>query len=109
MHAVYSNWDSVKVGMIDGVLRESGIPTFVKNWSGSNITEIPIPALYPTVCVLNQSDIIPARNLIQDFLSAPASEAKEWICHECGVGVDGVFTHCWNCQAERKNGTHESL
>lgn len=105
MHEVFRDIDSTKVGMVDGILTESGIPTLLKNWTGgSNITEIPIPALYPTVYVLNQSQVLEARELIREFFAAKPIEAAEWSCRQCGETVDGFLTECWSCQAPKLKG-----
>lgn len=108
MHEVFRDIDTAKVGMIDGLLNESGIPTLLKNWSGgSNITEIPIPVLYPTVYVLNQSQVLEAKELIREFFEAKPVEAAEWICSRCGETVDGFLTECWSCQKPKNEVSNE--
>ncbi|WP_425603759.1 DUF2007 domain-containing protein [Coraliomargarita parva] len=103
MHEVFRDIDTVKVGMIDGLLRESGIPTVLKNWTGgSNITSIPIPSLYPTVYVLNDSQVNDAKELIKDFFEADSGMAEEWNCSKCGETVDGFLSECWSCQTPRE-------
>jgi hypothetical protein len=64
MQEVYSNRDSSMVGLVDGILQESGIQTLLKNWTGSNIVEIPIPSLYPSIHVLDDSQAQEARRII---------------------------------------------
>lgn len=89
--------------MIDGILKESGIPTILKNWTGSNIIEIPIPSLYPTVYVLNKSQVNEAKKQIRDFFEAAPEEKEEWNCTKCGETVDGYLSECWACQSPREN------
>lgn len=101
MHEVFRDMDSAKVGMIDGLLKEYGIPTMLKNWTGSNITEIPIPALYPTIYVLNASQVAEAQLHIEDFFAAKPESTEEWICSACGETVDGYLSECWSCQHEK--------
>ncbi len=101
MHEVYRNWDSARVGLLNGVLQSSGIPTILRNWTGSNITEIPIPAMFPNICVMNAEDIEPARELIKAYLEAPAIRGPEWTCPACGETNEANFTECWACQTEQ--------
>lgn len=101
MHQVYSHHDSSTVGLPDGLLREHGIPTLLKNWTGSNITEIPIPSLYPTIYVLDTNQVLEAKQLIEDYLKADTQDHPKWICPNCGEPVDGFLAECWACQTER--------
>ncbi|MGZ0655312.1 putative signal transducing protein [Coraliomargarita sp. W4R53] len=101
MQEVYSHHDSSTVGLIDGILRESGIPTLLKNWTGGNITEIPIPSLYPSIHVLNDSQAEEAKRIIKEYLSQDIKELPEWICPNCQSTVDGYLSECWSCQTER--------
>ena len=103
MHEVFKDIDGAKVGMINGLLNDSGIPTILKNFSGgSNITEIPIPALYPSIFVLDASKLSEARELINDYFSAKPELGEDWVCSRCGVTVDGFLNECWSCQAPKE-------
>ncbi len=77
---MYRDIDSAKVGLIDNILKESGIPTMLRNWTGSGITEVPIPVMYPNVCVMNRSDIARAREIIDEYFNADYSDQPEWTC-----------------------------
>lgn len=102
MHEVFRDIDSAKVGLIDGILKDTGIPTLLKNFTGgSNITEIPIPTLYPTIYVLNASQVDQAKELISEFFAAKPEQAEDWSCNECGAPVDGFLSECWACQAPK--------
>lgn len=108
MHEVYRDMDSAKVGMLDGVLQNSGIPTLLKNFSGgSNITEIPIPILYPTIYVLNESQVNEAKEIIREFFAAKPEDSEEWNCEKCGETVDGFLSECWSCQTPKADSNHE--
>ncbi len=102
MYEVFRDIDSVKVGMIDGMLKESGIPTLLKNWTGANIIEVPIPSLYPTVYVLNGSQVDEAKEQIKEFFEAAPEEKEEWKCPKCGETVDGYLSECWACQSSKE-------
>ena len=99
MYEVFRDIDTAKVGMIDELLKGSGIPTILKNFTGgSNITAVPIPTLYPTIYVLNESQVNKARELIKEIFEAKPASTEEWNCSECGEIVDGFLSECWSCQ-----------
>ena len=103
MYEVYRHHDSARVGLVDGLLRNAGIETFIRNWAGSNITEIPIPSIFPEVCVLKEGDLVVARHIVQAFLSARQDEGKDWTCKSCGEIVDGFLGECWSCGTASKH------
>ena len=101
MHQIYSHHDSSTVGLLNGILNESGIPTILKNWTGGNITEIPIPSLYPSIHVLDASNVEEAKQIISEYLSKEPIDAPEWTCPKCGAQVDGFLSECWSCQTPK--------
>lgn len=104
MHEVFRDIDTAKVGMIDEILKESGILTMLKNFTGgSNITSIPIPTLYPTIYVLNESQVNEAKELIKEFFEAKPASTEEWNCSKCGEIVDGFLSECWSCQNPKES------
>ena len=105
MITVYRHHDSAKVGLLNGLLNSAGIETFIKNWAGSNITEIPIPSIYPEICVLNKFEKERAEEIIKEFLDAKPVDEPEWVCGHCGETVDGILGECWSCgKALESNG-----
>ena len=46
-----------------------------RNWEGSNIVEIPIPVIYPNVCVLDKEDY----DRKEDFISALSNHLKQMV------------------------------
>jgi hypothetical protein len=104
MQEVYRHHDSTSVGLLNSILKESGIPTILKNWSGGNITEIPIPSLYPSIHVIEDSQAEEAKRIIQEYLNQEPKDLPEWICPNCKNVVDGYLSECWSCQTERDLG-----
>mgnify|MGYP005862590787 FL=1 len=89
------------IGLLDGILKESGIPTLLKNWTGSNIVEIPIPSLYPSIFVLDDANAAEAKQIIDEYLSHKNEDLPDWVCPNCQSTVDGYLSECWSCQTER--------
>ncbi|NCZ63729.1 MAG: hypothetical protein EBY62_08025 [Cellvibrionales bacterium] len=97
MHEVFRHWDTSTVGLVNGLLQDAGIMTVLRNWDACNITEIPIPAIYPNVCVLRKEDSGRAKEIISAFRKSSETTGDPWICHECGEQVESNFLECWQC------------
>ena len=101
MQEVFRHWDTATVGLVNSLLEDAGIRTVLRNWDGCNITEIPIPAIYPNVCVMHEEDLAHSRELISAFRTSAESNDREWICPSCGESVDAPLNECWNCGRSR--------
>jgi hypothetical protein len=101
MKEVFRHYDSSTVALLDGLLRDAGMQTLLKNFTGGNIVEVPIPCLYPSIFVLDADDAPQAKALIEDYLNHQPHEGPDWLCPECGREVDGFLAECWSCQSPR--------
>ena len=63
--------------------------------------EIPFVEAMPELWILEDGDLLAARRIISEVLSASGGDEPEWTCAECGSAVDGVFARCWKCNADR--------
>jgi len=106
MIEVYRNRDYAIVGLIDGLLQSEGIATLLRNRNAvSMTTEIPIPVMFPNICVFNPDDAPRAREIIQAYFesSEADSEKAPWHCPKCDQPNEGNFSECWSCQSNRPN------
>ncbi len=99
IYEVYRDRDSSKVGLYNGILKDSGIHTVVRNWHGSNIVEVPIPEFFPNICVLSKEDYEKSVEILKDYENSDSSGLEAWTCSQCGEIIDGGFSECWSCQA----------
>ncbi len=97
MYEVFRHWDTSTVGLVNGLLQDAGVRTVLRNWDACNITEIPIPAIYPNVCVLRKEDSDRAKDIISAFLKSSATTGEPWTCRTCGEQVESNFLECWQC------------
>ena len=97
-YEVLRHQDSTKIGIYKGVLENAGIPVIIKNWECSNITEVPIPALYPAIFAHTKEDWRKARELLDEINLETETEVAAWVCPNCGETNEGHFAECWNCQ-----------
>ncbi len=101
MHEVFRHIDSATVGLVNEILKSEGIRTVIRNWSGSNITSVPIPEFYPNISVESQDEADRSKEIIKDYFSAGRDPGDDWICPKCGESVPGNFQECWSCQTLR--------
>lgn len=89
-----------KIAFFKNILESEGIQTFVRNENMSG-TEGMIPLFYPGLCIVNDSDLERAKQLIASNQPSEISEtAPEITCSLCGEKNPGNFASCWNCNAE---------
>jgi hypothetical protein len=101
MLEVFRHWDTATVGLVNSLLEEAGVQTVLRNWEGSNIVEVPIPVIYPNICVLNGEDYARAKEMIEAYMNGPTAEGQEWVCTKCGESIGQQLSECWNCGKER--------
>ncbi|MEM7672751.1 MAG: DUF2007 domain-containing protein [Verrucomicrobiota bacterium] len=94
-----SDYDSAKIGLYKSVLENAGIPVIVKNWESSNITDVPIPALYPAIFVHTREDLKKGREILNSTDSDSDAALEDWVCRSCGETIERQFAECWKCQA----------
>lgn len=97
MILVFEDFDFSRVGQMQSLLESHGIATFIRNQFGSSVMgEVPFVEVVPQLFVLKQKDVPRAQELLRSNLAAE-STATDWTCPECGIDVDGQFSHCWRC------------
>ena len=109
MIKVFEDFELSKVGQFQSVLEAEGIRTYLKNQFTSGVLgEIPFVEAVPQLWIIENDDLVKAKRLIQELLSNPEDIGPEWTCAQCDSVVDGVFSHCWKCNAERPADSRES-
>lgn len=99
MFEVFRDIDSVRVGMFNGILNNAGIKTELRNWNSiSMTTEIPIPVMYPNICVYTKEDYVAAKKIIQGIQDDDTSDLPDWNCANCGESNEAEFSECWRCE-----------
>jgi hypothetical protein len=100
---VFENFDFSRVGQMQSLLEAHGIKTFIRNEYGSSVVgELPFVEVVPQLFVLEKKDADRAIELLQLDLPVEAS-GEDWVCPECSVDVEGNFSRCWKCGANRRD------
>jgi hypothetical protein len=96
---VFRDRDHTKVGMIQGILEAYGIRTMMRNRNSVTMTtEIPIPDMFPNVCVFSHEDLKKSKQLLEIMGSETDVSRSDWTCVACGESNEGGFGECWSCQ-----------
>lgn len=100
MKKVYSAENLIMATHVQALLQQAGIDCMVQkqNLAGA-AGELPPFECWPEVWVCDDADSDRAADVIEQGLAGDTSAAA-WRC-ACGEQLEGQFSHCWHCGAER--------
>jgi hypothetical protein len=105
---IFVHKDYTLVGFYRSLLEEAGIPCMIRNEMTHHLlTELPIPELYPALCVMQDEDAARAVELLREYKRGETEPGKDWVCPSCGETVPGSFGSCWKCEGARPAPTGE--
>jgi hypothetical protein len=94
---VYSSFDRIAVHHARNLLAAAGIRAEVRNEIlSSAMGELPPAECQAELWVLADTEAARA----EELLRAPARPGPAWRC-ACGEQIEGQFSQCWSCGAER--------
>lgn len=102
MKDLFRDFDFTKVGYYQSMLESHGIRTFVRNRDVASLAgEASImPDLWPTLCVMDDTDYGRAMQIIEDSVTEDAEKSEtEVVCPSCAEPNPGNFDLCWSCGA----------
>lgn len=101
MYVVYSAPDAATVHLLKGILDQRGIRTIVRGeFLQGGVA--PVEA-WVELFVLKMQDVPEAKKIVEEVISMQSTpEGDAWVCPECGESIEGQFSMCWNCGAERE-------
>ncbi len=102
MKKVYSSDSFFLVGHLRQLLEGQSIRCIAKNeFLQGGAGELPPTECWPELWIVENFQYDKAKELVEGFLSSSARISNEWRCPECGEGLEGQFTACWHCGADR--------
>ncbi len=99
MRDLITSIDSTRLGFFKSILDEAEISCFIRNETTSQLTNIFIGPLQPTLCLVDDADFERASGLLLPHQTEGACTAEEWICPACKESNPASFEVCWKCQA----------
>jgi hypothetical protein len=105
MQRIYGARDSIEAEFVKGLLDAEDIRAVVQGSALEGARgDIPFTAAsLPSVWV-NEADVPRAIQIVDEFRRggpAAAHPTAPWKCLRCGEVMEGQFTSCWKCGAER--------
>lgn len=102
MKKVYSSDSYFLVGHLRQLLESQHIECIAKNeFLLGGAGELPPTECWPELWIIEDFQYDKAKELVEGFLASSAENYAEWRCPACGECLDGQFTACWHCGAER--------
>ena len=102
MIKVFEHNELSRVGQLQSLLEAEGIRTHIKNeFTNSAFGEILFTKAVPELWILDDDDLVKARELASTLVESDEITEPEWTCAACDAVVDGVFGRCWKCNTER--------
>ena len=86
---------------VQSLLEPEGIDSLIRNQNLSGaMGELPVNECWPEVWIMDDDDYSRAMNIISSCLAETDTNSEPWSC-VCGENIEGQFTACWKCGAER--------
>ncbi len=101
MPALYSSLNLHEIYHLKNLIEAEGIRCQIKNELLSRLAgEIPFIECAPQLWLLDERDRERATRIVSDF-GRVAAAGPAWQCPNCGETLEGQFSHCWHCGAQR--------
>ncbi len=99
---VYSSPNLSMVGHFKNVLETHEIACYISGESrGGAVGDLPPIECWPELRVVDESQIEEAKRIIEEALESTGQDAAPWNCPNCDETLEGQFTLCWKCGANR--------
>ena len=99
---LYVSQDFLLVGHLRAVLEANHVPCLVRNeFLIGGAGELPPTECWPEIWVTEDAHFDRARALLAAYLGQGDGAGPAWRCPRCAEALEGQFTACWQCGAER--------
>lgn len=103
MKKVYSAENLPMAGYVQGILESHEIECILKNQNlAGAMGELPPIECWPEVWVIHDEDYRQAIQIVDSAFHPAENAESSWVC-KCGEIIEGQFSVCWSCGAERKD------
>jgi hypothetical protein len=109
MKQLYIADDPTEAHLVKGILEQYGISCEIRGealWIARG--QLPLTSeTLPTIWIIDDNRYEEATELTERFKNGTLTEntGANWKCPECGEEVEGQFTECWQCGANRPEET----
>ena len=101
MKPIFTSLRLHEIYHLKNLLEASGIACVVRNEQLSTLAgEVPFTECGAQLVLVRESDREAALEVLRHWRN-PRPRGPAWRCPRCGEQLEGQFTACWNCGAER--------
>jgi hypothetical protein len=101
MKKIYSADSLPMAGYVQSILESLDIECVLKNQNLSGaMGELPPIECWPEVWIINDDDFNQAIQIVNSAIHSSTHAKDSWQCN-CGEIIEGQFSACWSCGAER--------
>jgi hypothetical protein len=104
LEKLYTATETMEAHFVANMLEGRGVPASV---AGETLAAArgglpPTPETQPSVWVPAER-LAEAKAILTEYLDGPAAQPERpaWNCPACGETIEGQFSQCWNCGADR--------
>jgi hypothetical protein len=98
MKRIFSTPDRAMAGMVQALLEDNRIRTWLKNeFIAGGVGDIPPQECWQEIWVLDERDETPALRLLQSLAPQATANNAAWQCQQCGEWLEPAFSSCWRC------------
>lgn len=95
----------VEASHLRNLLDSAGIPTRLRNEYLVRLAgEVPFDQCWPEIWLENPHDLERARTFLAEMRRDAGHRRPAWTCQHCNEWLEGQFTACWACGAQRQAG-----
>ena len=106
---LYAARDALEAHFVRSLLENEGIRAAVMGETlGTSRGDLPLTQETLPAVWIDDEDLARAQPVLDAFRNQPPpspATRTPWRCPACGEDVEGQFTSCWNCGAERAEDT----
>ena len=103
MKSVFSSLNIVEMHHLKNLLQAEGIHCHIRNEHLVRLAgEVPFPECALQLVVERDEDFEQADSIVREMSRPPRRTGPPWQCQRCGESIEGQFTACWSCGAERE-------
>ena len=102
MMRLYRAADLIEATHLKTLLDSAGLDTVLRNENMSRVAgEVPFIECWPEVWLRDERDEPLAQRILDDFKNRRRNHGPAWTCAQCNEWLEGQFTACWKCGANK--------
>ncbi len=102
MRRLYRAANMVEAMHLKSLLDSARIDNFLRNENMMRVAgEVPFDQCWPEVWIREEDDRKMAEEILGVFRNRHRQRGPAWSCPQCNEWLEGQFTACWQCGAQR--------